>query len=56
MDIPNYTDADIAEKKRLLEDRFPDHSFEPHVSENLVIIEKCFGELALSAALSQLGA
>ena len=54
MIIPEYTEEDVAEKEKLVEELFPQHLFNDCVAKNLVIIEKCFGQLALQSALRQM--
>jgi len=54
MEIPEYTEVEIEEKRQLVEERFPQNLFNSCVAENLVIIEKCFGQRALQSSLLQL--
>lgn len=54
MKIPDYTPKEINEKQQLIDEQFSGHSFGAHVAENLVVIEKSLGVIALKDALISL--
>jgi len=52
MEIPKYTEGDIEEMKKIIPFKLPKNK--EYIYENFVMIQRCFGEMALNDAILQI--